>query len=220
MSDARPLTAPVSLVTIGTIVAIAGALTAGCGARRIPEPTRPASTSVVLLPDSETRTTGRARVSNEFGATELSAGLEGTSATAERRPAPVKTMSDAYVTRVFGEALAALPPAPRHFTLYFRFESDELTDESRALVPLILRAVRALAVPEVTIIGHTDTLGPADPNVALGLKRANTVRNLLVKAGLASSTVEVTSHGEVDQLVKTPDSTPEPRNRRVEIAVK
>ena len=49
--------------------------------------------------------------------------------------------------RVFGSALAALPPPPRHFTLQFRFESDTLTAESAALVPEILKAVKALASP-------------------------------------------------------------------------
>ena len=46
------------------------------------------------------------------------------------------------------------------------------------------------------------------------------VRNLLVNAGLDGSTIEATSVGELDPVVKTPDETPEPRNRRVEIAVR
>ena len=46
------------------------------------------------------------------------------------------------------------------------------------------------------------------------------VRALLVDAGLAASTIEVTSHGEGDLLIRTLDETPEPRNRRVEISVK
>jgi outer membrane protein OmpA-like peptidoglycan-associated protein len=46
------------------------------------------------------------------------------------------------------------------------------------------------------------------------------VRNLLVEAGLAASAIEVTSHGEADLLVQTANDTPEPRNRRVEIAVR
>ena len=54
----------------------------------------------------------------------------------------------------------------------------------------------------------------------LGLIRANTVRGLLVQVGLDPSTIEVRSHGESDLLVKTPDETPEPRNRRVEISVR
>ena len=39
-------------------------------------------------------------------------------------------------------------------------------------------------------------------------------------AGLDASTMDVTSLGEADLLIKTPDETPEPRNRRVEIAVR
>ena len=38
------------------------------------------------------------------------------------------------VQRVFGDALNALPLPPAFFNLYFKFNSDELTDESRALV--------------------------------------------------------------------------------------
>ena len=106
------------------------------------------------------------------------------------------TLSEAEVTRVFGAALAALPPPPRHFTLQFRFESDTLTEQSTALIPAILAAVKALAVPEVVVIGHTDTMGDAKSNVALGLKRATTVRGILVGAGLPASTVDIVSHGE------------------------
>jgi len=34
------------------------------------------------------------------------------------------TLSEVDVTRIFGDALSALPPATRRFTLYFRFKSD------------------------------------------------------------------------------------------------
>ena len=129
-------------------------------------------------------------------------------------------MSEADVKRLFGGALAALPPAPRHFILHFGFESDTLTAESIALLPEILRAVKALSVPEVVVVGHTDTMGDLRANLALGLKRAISVRSILVEAGFAPSTIEVTSHGEADLLVKTPNNTPEPRNRRVEITVR
>ncbi len=87
-------------------------------------------------------------------------------------------------------------------------------------MPDIFAAVKAFPVPEVAIVGHTDTMGNADTNVALGLKRATSVQRLLVDAGLDPAIIEVRSHGEVDQAVKTPDNTPEPRNRRVEIVVR
>ena len=63
-------------------------------------------------------------------------------------------------------------------------------------------------------------MGTQQANYGLGLKRAMMVRNLLVDAGLNSSTIDVTSVGELDPLIKTPDETPEPRNRRVDIAVR
>lgn len=202
------------------LVTLAGVLVTGCGPRRISPPTPPAPTLIVLLADSGDGTTGRARVSNEYGSANLTAERDAITATADRRPGPVSTMTEADVERLFGEALAALPPAPRGFTLYFKFESDELTDESRALVPEVLKSVKGLAVPEVVVVGHTDTLGTRRANVELGLKRATTVRNFLMQAGLDASMIEVTSHGEGNLLVRTPNNTPEPRNRRVEITVR
>jgi peptidoglycan-associated lipoprotein len=197
-------------------------VTAACAAKGITvaQPVPPSPTLVVLLPDPETQVTGRARVSNEFGSVDLNAARAASLATPAAAPGAVTTISADEVTRVFGAALAALPPAPRHFVLQFKFESDALTDASAALIPSILAAVKAVPVPEVGIIGHTDTMGDAKANVALGLKRAMTVRNILVRAGLAESTVDLSSHGEADLLVKTRDQRPEPRNRRVEITVR
>ena len=200
-------------------------LLAGCGSKRVspaaaPPAPPPAPALIALLPDPETHVTGRIRVSNEFGGIDLSTPNASVRTSANTAPGPAVTLNDEEVTRFFGAALAALPPPPRHFTLQFKFESDTLTDESAALVPEILGAVKALAVPEVVIVGHTDTMGDRKSNLALGLKRATAVRSILEQAGLSPSLVEVTSHGEADLLVKTRDNTAEPRNRRVEITVR
>jgi peptidoglycan-associated lipoprotein len=80
--------------------------------------------------------------------------------------------------------------------------------------------VKGRAFPEVLVVGHTDTMGTPRANIDLGLVRANSVRTILVQVGLDPATVETRSHGESDLLVKTPDETPEPRNRRVEISVR
>jgi outer membrane protein OmpA-like peptidoglycan-associated protein len=132
----------------------------------------------------------------------------------------VDTMSDAEVQRIFGDALAALPPPPRRFVLNFRFESDELTDEARGLVPDILRVVGASPFANVVVTGHTDTMGTHQANYELGLKRADMIRNLLIAAGLDALQIEASSLGETDLLVRTADETAEPRNRRVDITVR
>ncbi len=202
--------------------AVAAACSVGCGPKRV-KPTStaplPPPTLIALLPDPESGVTGRIRVSNEFGATNLSSPRTATNVKADAPPT-VSTLAEDEVTRLFGAVLGALPPEPKHFTLYFKFESDALTDESSQKVAEILIAVKKLTVPEVVVIGHTDTLGDAKANIALGLKRAMSVRKVLVDAGLASAMIEVASHGEADQLIKTGNNTAEPRNRRVEISVR
>jgi outer membrane protein OmpA-like peptidoglycan-associated protein len=207
---------------VAILAALAGALGVACGPKHVSSPPARTTTEThdVLLQDSDTRLTGRASLFNQSGSADLEAARDSAIATPSHRPGPVTRMSEQEVQRIFGSVLAALPPAPVHFTLYFRFESNELTDESRALVPEILNIVKKRAVPEVSVIGHTDTMGAPRANIDLGLNRATTVRNLLVSAGLDASTVEVTSHGESNLLIHTPDETPEPRNRRVEISVR
>jgi peptidoglycan-associated lipoprotein len=201
-------------------LAIAAVLIAtACGPKRISGPVRPGQDLIVLLPDSDTQSAGDASVSNPLWSVDLAEERDAALVTANRAPV-LTTVSAADVQKMFGDALSALPPAPRRFTLFFRFESDELTDQSQALIPEILAAVRAHAVQDVVVLGHTDTMGTQQANFGLGLKRAMMVRNILVQAGLDGSTIEATSVGELDPLVKTPDETPEPRNRRVDIAVR
>jgi outer membrane protein OmpA-like peptidoglycan-associated protein len=139
---------------------------------------------------------------------------------AGQAPTPAAIMDAADVGTIFGEALSSLPSPPQFFVLHFRFESDELTEESRVLLPKVLQAVAAHAAPEVNVVGHTDTTGDPKSNFELGLNRANAVRKLLVGVGVDVLLIDVTSHGEADPLIRTADETQEPRNRRVEIAVR
>jgi outer membrane protein OmpA-like peptidoglycan-associated protein len=200
----------------------AGTLELACTKKHVaPAPAPPPSqTLVVLLPDSDTGTTGRAYVSNTAGSTDLNAARDSVTASPGQPPPAVTTMSEEEVRRVFGDALSALPQPPVHFTLYFKFQSDELTDESRALLPEILATVKQHAIPEVLVVGHTDTMGAPRTNLDLAMNRATAVYRILIQVGFDPSTIEIRSHGESDPLVKTPDETPEPRNRRVEISVR
>src|SRR5580765_1192882 len=198
---------------------LAANLTTACASKTIDQPSRPGQALVVLLPDADGGA-GRAGVANPKGAVELDAVRESTQVVATKKPGSVRTMSDSEVQRIFGGALSALPPPPKHFVLYFQFDSEALTDESRNLFPEILRTVREHSVPDVVVVGHTDTMGTLAANAELGMRRATMVRNMLIDAGLDATTIEVTSHGEGDLLVVTADETPEPRNRRVEISVK
>ena len=207
------------MTRLGVLVLVCIALHSGCGTR--PVATRPAEPELVaLLPEAEGGAPGRASVSNQFGAVDLGVERTATRVVAGGPPTPVVTLSDADVTAIFGEALSALPLTPRYFVLHFRFESNELTDESRALLPQVLQAVAAYSAPEVVAVGHTDSSGDSQANYELGLNRARAIRALLVDVGVNPSLIEVTSHGEGNLLIPTADGTLEPRNRRVEITVR
>jgi outer membrane protein OmpA-like peptidoglycan-associated protein len=211
-------------MTVGRATALCllvGVLAASaCGPRRVATPAPASRTLVVLLPDPDRRPEGSARVSNPSGAAGLAADRDSTEVPLNQPPTAPRAFDAADVQRVFGDALAALPPPPRRFVLFFQFDSDELTEEARALVPEILRVVSDRPVPEVDVVGHTDTTGATEGNYQLGMKRAATVRALLLKAGLDESLIDMKSHGEADPLVHTPDNTYERRNRRVEVAVR
>lgn len=191
------------------VCAVVAALTTGCATKR----------AVVLLLPDEDGTVGRASVSNQAGAVELVDARSAAVVEKGRAPQLVSIMSDAEVKQKFGETLAGLPAAPIRFTVYFQFDSDALTDESRRLVPRILATVKERSARAVIVVGHTDRMGNTAENFALGLKRATTVRTLLMAAGLDSSIVDVTSLGESDPVVRTANGQAEPRNRRVEIVV-
>jgi outer membrane protein OmpA-like peptidoglycan-associated protein len=212
---------------LGTVVA--AGLFSACAAKQVKTAEPPVdpktATLVVLLPDDAGGGTGHASVSSKnatdkSGAVDLAKAREATIVGLNRPPSRVTVLSEDDVKRQFGSVLSALPPAAQHFTLYFRFESDELTADSRALIPKILAAVKQRPVPDVVVTGHTDTTGSTSSNFDLGLKRGTTVRDLLVDAGLDPSSIEVASHGEAELLVPTRDNTYEPRNRRVEITIR
>ena len=176
---------------------------------------------VALLRDPETRKVGRVIVSSTLGASvELKKKRTATRVVIGLPPSVVFRFSESQVQQLFGDALAALPPAPRHFLLYFANGSDQLTPASEKLLPAILVFVKNRAVPDVTVVGHTDTTGAAPANVEVGRRRATMIRDRLVGAGLDAGIVSMASHGEADLLVPTPDNTPEPKNRRVEVSVR
>jgi outer membrane protein OmpA-like peptidoglycan-associated protein len=199
-------------------VLLASGSLASCAGKRI-QPAAAAPALIVLMPE-EDGSASTARVSNPLGAVELDAPLEATRVTSNKPPTPPVVMDRADVEREFGAVLAGLPPPAEHFNLYFRTDTAELNDESRAMLPGILRSVSRRPAPEVTVIGHTDTTGSSANNYRLGLERAATIRKLLTAAGLDAAAIEIESHGEADLLVRTRNSTAEPRNRRVEITVR
>jgi outer membrane protein OmpA-like peptidoglycan-associated protein len=116
--------------------------------------------------------------------------------------------------------MSARPELPEHFTLYFESGGTQLTQESLNQLRSIVERAGKRSSMDVSVIGHSDTVGKAELNEALSLKRAQAVADLLKSKGIKLGSLTVDSHGKRNLLVQTPDETPEPRNRRVEVSIR
>ena len=82
-------------------------------------------------------------------------------------------------------APSPMPPA----TVYFATGSSTLSPESMATIQQVAANYRTTGNATVTLTGHTDTVGSPDFNVALSQRRADAVRNALVREGVPAAAI-------------------------------
>lgn len=107
-----------------------------------------------------------------------------------------------------------------NLTVEFRTGSAQLTPAAMKTLDQLGQALSSatLASYRFRIAGHTDTVGsPAYNKTLSGERAASVAKYLEEKFGVKSARLETVGLGEQGLLVPTPDQTPEPRNRRVQI---
>ena len=120
------------------------------------------------------------------------------------------------------QAVTAPPPPPApagapSYMVFFDWDRSNLSNQALATIGQAANAWKSGGSPRITAIGHTDTSGPADYNMALSLRRATAVKSALVQQGVAPGAIDTVGKGESELLVQTGDGVREPQNRRVEI---
>lgn len=173
---------------------------------------------IVLMPDAD-GATGAIVITTATGETVLDTAYAAADVYAQGKVQRVEESAETVGKR-FAAALAARPPQPAVFTLYFVFDKDALTPESIAQFARIKAELAARPAPEIVVIGHTDRVGSVQYNDALSLQRAETVRSALSADGIPTAMLEIAGRGEREPAVPTADEVAEPRNRRVEIVVR
>jgi len=176
------------------------------------------ATKVVLLPNEEgvvgrvivTSTAGTQEISSAYGA--LAVGKSGQLSTYQE--------SAESVNARHSDLLAARPSVAKSYLLYFKAGGSELMPESLVTIDELKRDAEQRAAPEISVIGHTDTVGSEADNDALSLKRAELVADQLVKLGIRSVSFESIGRGERALLVQTADGVDEAQNRRVEVSIR
>ena len=109
------------------------------------------------------------------------------------------------------------PPPPASFMVFFDWDRSNLSAQAMSTIQQAASAYKTRGSARVTATGHTDTSGPEAYNMALSLRRANTVKTALVQQGVPAPAISVVGRGEQGLLVQTGDGVREPQNRRVEI---
>jgi len=98
-------------------------------------------------------------------------------------------------------------------TITFAFNSAILTEESKAVLRQQAGWIRQFPEVRFRVYGHTDLVGSAAYNQALGMRRAQAAVAYLVSQGIGSARLEaVVSYGKTRPVIQTPG--PEQRNRR------
>jgi outer membrane protein OmpA-like peptidoglycan-associated protein len=101
----------------------------------------------------------------------------------------------------------------------FDFNEDVLRPENRELLSRIAGVLLASHGYRLQVYGHTDDQGPAVYNQELSERRARSVTNYLVEAGIPRELVDARGFGESSPRAKTANSQGRQKNRRVEIGV-
>jgi len=111
----------------------------------------------------------------------------------------------------------AVAPAPKSYMVFFDFNKSDLTPQAQQIVDTAAGNAGPAKVTEITLTGHTDTVGSDAYNLRLSRRRAESVAAQLEKDGVPSSEIEIVAKGKRDLLVPTADGVREPQNRRVQI---
>jgi outer membrane protein OmpA-like peptidoglycan-associated protein len=109
------------------------------------------------------------------------------------------------------------PPLPESGLIYFDFDKANLNDEGQATMDAIIADIKDRQLGGITVDGFTDTAGPAEYNMQLSQRRANTVATELIKSGVPASLIAAEGFGQTNLAVETPDGVPNQANRRVTI---
>jgi peptidoglycan-associated lipoprotein len=119
-----------------------------------------------------------------------------------------------------GMAGAATPGSQQDFIVnvgdrvFFETDSSELTPQSRATLDKQAQWLNQYGTYAFTIEGHADERGTREYNIALGARRAQTVREYLASRGVQTQRMHTISYGKERPVAVCNDISCWSQNRR------
>jgi peptidoglycan-associated lipoprotein len=103
------------------------------------------------------------------------------------------------------------------FEIYFDFDKAKVKPEYEEIISKLVQATQGNRNMKISVVGHTDTVGSSDYNYALGGRRAESVRKMLIQYGIPGDQIVAVSSGKKDLKVQTKDQVRNAENRRVRV---
>jgi peptidoglycan-associated lipoprotein len=150
---------------------------------------------------------------------------EGAPASSATAPAPGATTSGAPSGAIAGApggpySRAALRD-PNNIlskrSIYFDFDEYAIKDQFRPIIEAHAKYLQVNRDARVTLQGHTDERGTREYNIALGQRRADAVKKMMVLLGAQEIQIETVSFGKEKPRREGHDETAWAENRRVDI---
>jgi len=120
---------------------------------------------------------------------------------------------------------AAVPGSEQDFVVnvgdrvFFDTDSTDLSDQARATLDKQAQWLNIYNRYAFTIEGHADERGTREYNIALGARRAQTVREYLVSRGVSAQRMRTISYGKERPVATCDDISCWSQNRRAVIVL-
>ena len=103
--------------------------------------------------------------------------------------------------------------------VYFAFDASNLKDSELAKIEAVAQHLQANPTRVVMVEGNCDERGSNEYNLTLGELRAGSVRDYLLRLGIAAERVQTKSYGEEKPAVAGSGESVWSKNRRGEFAI-
>ena len=138
----------------------------------------------------------------------------------EPTPAVTETEATAPVEPAQAPVETVEAAMPEERSVYFPFDVDAVQAADRATVQAHGEYLSKNAGVKLRLEGNADERGSSEYNLALGQRRANNVKKLLVLSGAKASQIETMSFGEEKPRSTSHDEASWSQNRRADIVAK
>ena len=101
--------------------------------------------------------------------------------------------------------------------VHFDFDRFNLRPDALKILDDAIAKLQANPMLNVTIEGHCDSIGTVEYNLALGERRANSVREYLVSRGIAAGRLRTVSYGEERPIADNSTAAGRAENRRAHL---